>query len=91
MVENKPYGCWIDKRGNMTIVNDEDGHAEVALEKILKNIPRKYSIYEIMLRLGFVRVVFLKDGTHTAEYNRKYGNTRKQSDWINQAVIVDAW
>lgn len=91
MAEKSAYGAWIDKKGNMTIVENEDCHAEVALEKILKNIPRKYSIYEIMLRLGFVRVVFLKNGTHTAEYSRKYGNTRKQSDWINQACIVDAW
>lgn len=90
MAEKPIYGCWISKKGDMIPVA-EDCHAEVALEKVLRNIPRFYSVYEIMMRLGFCRIVFLKDGKHLAEYNRKYGGTRQQLDWINTAQICDAW
>lgn len=89
--ENKLYGCWINRKGEMIPVENEDSHAEVALEKVLKNIPRFYSVYEIMMRLGFLRIVFMNDGSHLAEYNRKFGGTKHQMSWIKTAQICDAW
>ena len=87
----KIYGAWIDKKGNLIEVANEDCHAEIALEKILKDIPRRFSVYEIMMRLGYVRIIFLNNGNHLAEYSSKFGGTKKQIDWIKTAQIVDAW
>jgi hypothetical protein len=92
MQTQKMYGAWIDKKGNMIPVIEEESHAEIALRDILKAKKelRKYSSYEIMMRLGYVRIVFVKSG-HLAEYHKKHGCTKKQKSWVDTAEKVDIW
>ena len=94
-MQNKSiYGAWISKQGDFIAVVEEECHVEIALRDILKakKEPRKHTTTKIMLRLGYVRIVFdSRTGGHIAEYNLRHGGKSPQKSWIKQANRVDVW
>lgn len=85
------YGAWITK--NELIPVPEESHWETGMDYLAKryNLPpdkmtRKYSVYMVMFRLGFVRVVFKDTGEiASTEFWQRAKLTRYQRDYINAA------
>jgi hypothetical protein len=83
------YGAWIDKKGNMFTVPEEE-HFNFAIEKVLKRLPKYQPVYKIMYRLGYIRIVFTKT-CWNVEYIEKYGYSKKQADWIKNAESIGTY
>lgn len=70
-----PYGAWIDPNGDLIIVESKFCHRFVALKILGKSESsdtKKYPLYQVMYRLGYIRLTFFGDGfDFTLEYNHK--------------------
>jgi hypothetical protein len=86
--EQNPYGAWISPKGDIIWVIKEECHAEVALDEILKRETKIYSVYRVMSRLKYIRIVFHHDAEHTytVEYEKRF-ITKYHKEWIAGAKI----
>lgn len=85
-MNNSPalYGAWISPKGDFIPVAEEC-HAEKAMELLhAKHDTKIYSIYRVMYRLGYVRVIYMKEGAGV-EYWDKLHPSKFQQEIINTA------
>lgn len=88
------YGYWISKK-EMIPVEEYEGHEDKAIEiiqelfkgslKLDHIIPNKYSIYRVMLRLGYIRIIYLEDqDTIAADYYHKIKYSKFQKECVKE-------
>lgn len=82
-----PYGAWIGKNEIIPVIKEEE-HWEEGMNYLNRRFhavtTRKYSVYMIMFRLGFVRVVFKQTGeVSSTEFWYKARLSRYQKDYID--------
>lgn len=92
-MNNEPYGAWVGK--NELIPVSYESHWEDGFDYLKstmnirpdKTCGRKYSIYAIMFRLGYVRLVFGYE-SYKVEYWEHIKPTKYQKDYIRNASDV---
>jgi hypothetical protein len=92
---NKPYGGWVDEKGNFTPAIDHRSHCDFAedyLDSINYKKVRYESDYQAMFKLGFLRIVFYYDEN---ENNNGYSVevyrpaiTKHTQSWVDNAGRV---
>jgi hypothetical protein len=87
--KESPYGYWISKDDIIPVIGEES-HAEVAY-KLLKREPTRTSIYAVMWRLGYMRVVNYSNesGNYGVEYWRRAKLSKLQKEFVKDAEHVD--
>ena len=79
------YGAWISPKDEFIPV-EEECHAEKAMQILqAKHETKKYSIYRVMYRLGYVRVIFMSDNMPSVEFWDKLQPTKYQRDFIKDS------
>lgn len=95
MDDEFPYGAWVTKN-DIIIVGDE-GHYYGAFKHLHSIMPslvdrytsKKYSIYKIMVRLGYIRLFYYRDGDYSVEYWNKAKLSSFQKQVVNNACEVE--
>lgn len=88
--QNKLYGAWITLTGDLIPVVETFCHMETA-QAILRlpeeRLPKKYSLYQVMGRLGYIRLTF-GDNDYIIETIENQKTTKEQESFLNTAVAV---
>ncbi|SRR5258706_3760074 len=84
------YGAWISK--NEFIPVQEECHAEIDLKLLNSTLKvnqehdtKKFTVYKVMFRLGYVRVIYYSQESYSVEYWQGATFSKYQKDFINQA------
>ncbi len=90
--ENKPYGAWIDPKGELIIVAEEC-HYEKAIEILgiednLQNALSWQDIYYQMFLNKYLRLIFRKDGSYYLEFSSVQSITWQQKSYIKNAAKI---
>lgn len=86
--EESPYGYWISKDEIIPVISEEC-HAEIAIEKILRRDTKSISVYSVMFRLGYVRVINYQDGGYGVEFWKGAKLSKLQKEFIQDAEDKD--
>lgn len=89
------YGAWVSRKDFIPV--GYESHAEEGLRILNSTLKVKkehdtrcYSVYTVMFRLGYVRVIYNRDNTYNVEYWQAGKFSKYQQDFINQAEMKSA-
>lgn len=93
-MEKRIYGAWISRDEFIPVINEEE-HAEIAYGILRERFPspnwkdfKNYSVYRIMYRLGYIRLVFYRQ-EYNLEFWRNLVPNSFQKSYIDGAESVD--
>lgn len=87
--EDSPYGYWIGKDEIIPVVNEEC-HWETAVEVVLKREPKQTSVYGVMYRLGYIRVVNYRSGGYGVSHSKHATLSRLQKQFLQDATDIES-
>ncbi len=91
-IDVKPYGAWVSPIGDIIPVREAMCHLEYAyaILGIAEDTKRKYPIYQIMYRLGYIKLTYTQnnDYGYTLEYTYNQKIRECQSMYVECAEGV---